>query len=169
MRGPPIPQRIPPLAWRRPAFVWTPLALALAIGWPAGLFWDDLGPQRFAIVSLFIVFALALITLGASWLMGRAPRSRSIVVLHVVVAGAVAAIAGPLVLTWLLRAVAEGQGAGDRLSLAMSFALTPLVVLIGLPVVLISGIVFAWVALRRRPPDATHESGTYRHDVQPFR
>jgi hypothetical protein len=41
MRGPPIPQRIPPLAWRAPAILWTPLALAVAIGWPAAIFYDE--------------------------------------------------------------------------------------------------------------------------------
>ncbi len=166
MHGPPIPQRIPPLAWRQPAFLWTPLALALAIGWPAGLFYDDLGPQRFAIVSLFVVFAVALLTLGVSWLSGRAPRSRRVVVLHVVIAGTIAALVAPFVLTWLLEAVADYENSGDHFTLAMSFAMTPLVLLIGLPVVLVSGIVFAWVALQRKPP--TDES-SYRHDVQPFR
>ena len=28
----PIPQRIAPLSWRKPAFLWTPAALAIAIG-----------------------------------------------------------------------------------------------------------------------------------------
>lgn len=171
MRGPPIPQRIPPLSWRQPAFIWTPLALAIAIGWPAALFWDDAGPQRFVIVALFVIFAAALITLGASWVLGRAPKSRRIVVLHVVSAGAVAALVAPFVLTWLLEAVADYQNEGDHFTLAMSFAMTPLVLLVGLPIVLISGIVFAWVALRRKPPPAgaTYEDGAYRHDVQPFR
>ena len=166
MRGPPIPQRIPPLAWRQPAFLWTPLALALAIGWPVGLFYDDLGPQRFVIVSLFVVFAVALVTLGVSWLAGRAPKSRRVVVLHVVIAGAIAALAAPFALTWLLEAVADYENSGDHFTLAMSFAMTPLVLLIGLPIVLVSGIVFAWVALQRKPPA---DESDYRHDVQPFR
>lgn len=171
MRGPPIPQRIPPLSWRQPAFIWTPLALAIAIGWPAALFWDDAGPQRFVVVALFVVFATAMITLGASWAMGRAPKSRRIVVLHVLLAGAFAALVAPFVLTWLLEAVADNQNEGDHFTLAMSLAMTPLVLLVGLPIVLISGIVFAWVALRRKrsPADTTHDSSAYRHDVQPFR
>ena len=163
MRGPPIPQRIPPLSWRRPAFIWTPLALALAIGWPAALFYDDIAPQRLAIGALFLVFALALVTLGASWALGRAPKTRRIVVLHVVSAGAIAALAAPFVLGWVLGAVAESTG--EHFTPAMSMTMTPLMILLGLPVALVSGIVFAWIALTRKRP-ATVD---YKHEVQPFK
>jgi len=168
MRGQPIPQRIPPLTWRKPAFIWTPIALALAIGWPAALFYEEIGPQRLAIAALFVVFAVALITLGASWIMGRPPKSRRIVVLHVVVAGAIAALIAPFVLTWLLALVADSpqEGAAEHFSLAMSLATTPLVVMLGLPVVLVSGIAFAWIALKR---GVAAREDDYRHDVQPFR
>lgn len=166
MRGPPIPQRIAPLSWRKPAFLWTPLALALAIGWPAALFYEDPGAQRLAITALFVVLAIALATLGASWALGRPPKSRRIVVLHVVTAGVVAALAAPFVLTLVLGSITEHEGEASQVSIAMSFATTPLVVILGLPVVLVSGIMFAWTALKRgavvREPD-------YRHDVQPFR
>lgn len=165
MRGQPIPQRIPPLSWRKPAFLWTPIALALSIGWPAALFYEDIGPQRLAIAALFVVFAVALITLGVSWAMGRPPKSRRIVVLHVVTAGVIAALAAPFVLTWLLGLIAHA-GATEQFSLAMSFATTPLVVMVGLPVVLVSGIVFAWTALKR---GRTVSEEDFRHDVQPFR
>jgi hypothetical protein len=169
MRSPPIPQRIPPLTWRRPAFLWTPIALALAIGWPAALFWDDRGPVRVAIAALLIVFALALVSLGASWVMGRAPRSRRVVVLHVVAAGVVAALAAPFVLTWALATVAEyeHEGAAEHFTLAMSLATTPLVLMLGLPVVLVSGIVFAWLALKRGA--VRNYAEDYRSQVQPFR
>jgi hypothetical protein len=166
MRSPPIPQRIPPLTWRQPAFLWTPLALALAIGWPVALFYDDRGPQRVAIAALLIIFALALVSLGASWALGRAPRTRRIVVLHVVSAGVITVLAAPFVLTWLLGAVA-GNGASESFSLAMSLATTPLVLMLGLPVILVSGIVFSWTALRRGA--VRNERDEYRHDVQPFR
>jgi hypothetical protein len=148
--------------------VWTPIALAMAIGWPAALFYEEIGPQRLIITALFVVFAVALISLGASWVMGRPPKSRRIVVLHVVAAGVIAALAAPFVLTWLLALVAdyEQEGAAAHFSLAMSFATTPLVVMLGLPVVLVSGIVFAWIALKRGAPARAEN---YRHDVQPFR
>lgn len=168
MRGQPIPQRIPPLSWRKPAFIWTPLALALAIGWPAGLFYEELGPQRLAIAALFVVFAVALVSLGVSWIAGRPPKSRRIVVLHVVAAGVIAALAAPFLLTWLLSLVAEyeHEGAAEHFSLAMSLSTTPLVVMLGLPVVLVSAIAFAWIALK---PGAPAREDDYRHDVQPFR
>jgi hypothetical protein len=168
MRGPPIPQRIPPLTWRQPAILWTPLALAAAIGWPAALFWDDLGPQRLAVAALLIVFAMALLTLGASWMFGRAPRSRRIVVMHVVLAGAIVALAAPFVLTWALATVAEYENGGsEQFDLAMSLTTGPLVLMLGLPVVLISGILFAWIALKHGPIRDDVED--YRHRVQPFR
>lgn len=167
MRGPPIPQRIPPLAWRRPAFLWTPIALALSIGWPVAAFYDDPTPQRLVITALFAVFAVALVTLGASYALGRAPKTRRIVVLHVVAAGAIAALAAPFALTFLLSALAGHEGAAEHFSLAMSVATTPLVVMLGLPVVLVSGIVFAWTALKRGTPPQREED--YRRDVQPFR
>lgn len=166
----PIPQRIAPLTWRKPAFIWTPIALAMAIGWPATLFYNNSGPQRVALISGLIVFALALISLGAAWAMGHAPKARRIVVAHVVVAGAVTALLSPFVLTWILGAVADyGQtGAGEQFTVAMSMSLAPLALLLGLPISLISGIVFAWTALQRgRIGDA--DLMDFRSDVQPFR
>lgn len=149
--------------------MWTPIALVLSIGWPVALFYEAVGPQRLIVTALFVVFALALVTLGASWAMGHAPKSRRIVVLHVVGAGVIAALLAPLVLTWLLSIVAEyeHEGAHEQFSLAMSLATTPLVVIVGLPVVLVSGIVFAWTALKRGATIDRAED--YRHQVQPFR
>ncbi len=165
MRGQPIPQRIPPLAWRKPAFLWTPIALALSIGWPIALFYEDVGAQRLAITALFVVFAMALVTLGVSWMTGRPPKSRRIVVLHVVTAGVITALVAPFALTWLLALIAH-EGAAEQFSPAMSFTTTPLVVMLGLPVVLVSGILFAWTALKR---GAQVSQEVHRHDVQPFR
>lgn len=158
----PIPLRIPPLAWRAPAFVCTPLALALAIGWPALLFTQEPSLQRIVLISGAIVFALALISLGASYVIGQAPRARRVVVLHVVIAGALTALAAPFVLTELLAAVG---GDSAELTPAMAFALTPLALLVGLPVTLVSGIVFAWIALRL----PVMEEDLAGFDVQPFR
>ncbi len=156
MHGPPIPQRIPPLAWRRPAFLWTPLALTLAIGWPAGLFTRDSAIQRLALVVGAAAFAIALVSLGASWLIGRAPRARRVVVLHVVIAGALASLAAPFILSQILAALAAYQGAGAGEIFAMAVSMAPLTLVLGLPIALVSGVVFAWVALaRRRPGDAS--------------
>jgi hypothetical protein len=171
MATPPIPQRIPPLTWRRPSFLWTPLALALAIGWPAALFLNQPALQRIVLVAGAIVFAVALITLGASWAIGRAPRTRRVVVLHVLFAGALAALAVPFVLTEMLALVAdyEREGAARSFSPSMSIALTPLALVLGLPIALVSGTVFAWTALSRPRAERLEESVYVASDVQPFR
>lgn len=169
MRGPPIPQRIPPLTWRKPSFIWTPLALALAIGWPAALFYRDAGLQQVMLVAGAAVFAIALSSLGASWALGRVPRARGVVVLHVLIAGALVSLFAPFILTGLLSAVAnyEHPGASENFTLAMSLSLAPLALVLGLPITLVSGIAFAWVALARRqaPTDVLEDA---RGKAQPF-
>lgn len=171
MAGRPIPQRIAPLTWRRPTFIWTPVALAAAIGWPAALFYQDQTPQRLALVAGAAVFAIALTTLGVGWALGRPPKARRVVVLHVVLAMCIAAVLAPFVLTQLLAAVADykQEGAGQQFGLDMSLAMTPLVIVLGLPIGLISGILFAWIALARPRADAEEIVGDFRRDVQPFR
>jgi hypothetical protein len=173
MRGPPIPQRIAPLQWRKPAFLWTPLALALAIGWPAAIFANDPPMQRLTLIAGVIVFALALTSLGASWALRRPPRTRRSVVLHVLTAGAAAAMGAPFVLTHLLGAVAayEQSPAAGAFTLDMAAAMTPLALVLGLPVALISGTMFAIVALTRvrAPGELLDDGGLRPHDVQPFR
>jgi hypothetical protein len=165
----PIPQRFPPLQWRAPAFVWTPIALAVSIGWPAGLFYNEVVLQRLLLIAGASVFAIALATLGVGWALGQAPRARRVVVLHVVVAGAIVAFGAPFVLTELLGAVAdyENAGSGQNFTFAMSLAMTPLALVLGLPIALVSGIVFAWVALKR--PRVQEDQIGIRGDVQPFR
>ena len=169
MNSPPIPERIPPLAWRKPAFLWTPLALAVAIGWPAAVFYDEPAMQRTALIVGGAAFAIALTTLGASWLIGRAPKARRIVVLHVVLAGAAASLCAPFVLTETL-ALASGGERADA-SLAMAAAAAPLALVLGLPMALVSGLLFAWLALG--PPQQERgdllEDEVFRNDVQPFR
>ncbi len=169
MARPPVPQRIPPLRWRAPAFVWTPAGLALAIGWPAALFYNDAGLRQLIVIVSAAVFAFALVTLSASWGLGIAPRTRRTVILHVLAAGLVAALIAPFTLTRLLGAVAAYQqrGASD-FSLGMSLAMTPLALMLGLPVALISGALFAWVALKRQKPDDGMGENVHSMDVQPF-
>jgi hypothetical protein len=117
-----------------------------------------------------MVFAVALITLGASSALGKAPRARRTVVTHIVTAGALAALSAPFVLTELLAAAGErhaGDGAG--LPLSMSLAMTPLALLLGLPIALISGVVFAWVALARGRIGEGDLIDFRNDNVQPFR
>lgn len=153
--------------------VWTPLALALAIGWPAALFYRDDALAKTALAAGAGVFAIALLTLGASWALGIAPRARRTVVLHVLLAGAFASLIAPFILTELLSFVADSErgDGGESFTLTMSLSLAPLALVLGLPMVLVSGITFAWVALTRpRPPgDASDDDMIRRSVVQPFR
>lgn len=174
MVPPPIPQRMPPLTWRQPAVLWTPLALAVAIGWPAALFYNDAGLQQLVVIAGAGVFAFALITLGASWMVRRPPRTRRTAVMHVIIAGVLACLIAPFVLTQLLSVVADYSraGAGANFSLSMAMAMLPLALVLGLPVALVSAIAFAWIALKRQPPPEPHamlDGGLYHSDVQPFR
>jgi hypothetical protein len=170
MARPPVPQRIPPLRWRAPAFVWTPVGLALSIGWPAALFYNDAGLRQLIVIVSAAVFAFSLVTLGASWGLGIAPRTRRTVILHVLFAGIVATLTAPFALTRLLGAVAHYQQHGaSEFSLTMSLAMTPLALMLGLPVALISGALFAWVALQRPKLDEGMGENVHSMDVQPFR
>ena len=141
MTVPPIPKRIPELAWRSPAGLWIPLALALAIGWPAALFQTDPTAAWLALLYGAAVFAAALASLALRWLIRGPPKARRVIVRHVVVSAAIAALFAPLAL-------------GTHASFANEFATLPLALLLGLPMALASGIVFAFVALTRAPLDA---------------
>ncbi len=148
------------------------MALAVAIGWPAALFYNDAGLQQLVVISGAAVFALALVTLGAGWMIRRPPKTRRTAVMHVIVAGAIACLAAPFVLTQLLSAVADYSHSGASFSLAMAMAMLPLAIVIGLPVALVSAIAFAWIALKRQPPpepDEMIDAGLYHTDIQPFR
>jgi len=170
MDHPPIPVRIPPLTWRKPVFLWTPLALAAAIGWPALFFQNDGAIQKLTVVAGAAMFAVAMVTLGTAWATGKAPRTRRAVVIHVLFAGFVAAVVAPFVLTALLAGVADYEKAGDgaRFSMEMSLTMIPLGILIGLPVALVSGIVFAWLGLTRAKLEDSELVGD-SFDSQPFR
>lgn len=164
----PVPQRIAPLRWRKPAILWTPLALAAAIGWPAALLQSAPALQRAVLVAGALVFAMALTSLGAAWALGRAPKARRTVVAHVLAAGAVAAFAAPFVLTRLLAAAAQvrGESGEAAFNAATAMAMTPLALLLGLPIALASGVVFAWAALT---PGRAGEGDLVEIDTEAFR
>lgn len=166
----PIPQLIAPLTWRRPALVWTPFALAVAIGWPAAVFYDDAPLQRFVVVAGLMVFAIALTTLGFRWAIWKAPKTRATVIGHVVLAGGSAALASPFILTGLLGAVAQaGDAERARFSAEMAYSMIPLALFLGLPISLLSGMLFAWLALKRGDIRQSGELVDVHQDVQPFR
>jgi hypothetical protein len=176
-KPPTILQRIPPLTWRQPVLVWTPAALALALGWPALILRGDGGLAQTALIGGALVFALGFMSMGAAWLLGRAPRTRREVVLHLLAAGTLVALAAPFALMSLLDAVAEAEQTSTGLRAATPYALTPLALVIGLPVAFFYGLVFSLVALVKRPSltapkrRATRDTRTREermHDVQPF-
>lgn len=171
MGHPPIPTRIPPLSWRKPAFLMTPLALAAAIGWPALLFRHDGDLQKLSVIVGAAAFALALITLGMAWAVKKAPRTRRDVVGHVVRAGVIAALAAPFVLTTLLAGVAnyEQDGAGSAFTFDMAVTMLPLSLLLALPISAVSGIVFSLLALAPGKPDQDALIEDRAFDSQPFR
>lgn len=172
MDHPPIPERFPPLVWRKPAFLWTPVSLALAIGWPVGAFYNEPALQRLALAFGGLMFALALLTLGAAYALRQAPRARRNVVQHVLFAGALTALAAPFLLTRLLAAVADAarDGADANFAPAMAWALTPLTLGAGLLLALVSGLLFALVALRRRRPgdDEALDDTAFSHGGSTF-
>ena len=138
--------------------IWTPVALVLALGWPALMLRHDEGLARTVVIAGAMAFALGFVTLGGAWAIGKPPRTRRAVILHLLFAGAVAALAAPFVFETLVRAVVEAGGAeggeAERIAaLPPSFALAmaPLALLLGLPVTLFSGLVFSWVALVKPP------------------
>lgn len=166
----PIPQRVPPLAWRGPAYVWTPLALVLAVGGPPALLNGDGALAQFALVAGAAIYALALTTLGATWALGRPPRTHREVVGHVLTAGVIASVLAPFLLTQVLSAVAnyEHAGGGQAFTLGMTLSIMPLALLLGLPITLVTAIVFSLVALQRPRVEKPSEDNL-RHQAQPFR
>jgi hypothetical protein len=162
MDAPPIPERIPPLTWREPAFFWTPLALALALAAPIGLFFFDRSLIMAALIALIAAFVLALAWLGLKWARGRPPKARRLVVEAVVTSALVIAIIGPFV-----------QFATYALRLEHAWPLVLFALMLGLPLALISGTLFAWTALDRPPgpgePGPVLDDGAFRSNFQPFK
>lgn len=171
----PIPVRIPPLAWRQPVMVWTPAAVALGLGWPALALRESNAMAMTALITGAIVFAASFVTMGAAWLIGRAPRTRRDVIQHFIVTGLFVALAAPFVLASLLNAVAEAEHTTTGLRAATPFALAPLAVLLGLPIAFFYGLAFSLVALVKPPAETTRRVRKAKeqvrpkmHDVQPF-
>lgn len=121
--------------------MWTPLALALAIGWPALLFAGEPALQRQALIGGTLIFAVALTTLGAALALGRVAKTRRFIVRHVLVAAALFSLLAPIV-----RAAAS-----DAYTFDMALAATPMTLILALPLAFISALIFAYIALDRAP------------------
>lgn len=168
MRRPHIPSRIPPLVWRKPAFVWTPLALGAAVGWPALALQQDGAIAQLALIVGATTFAIGLVTLGVGWMFGRPPRSYRTVILHVLTAGAIVALASPFVLTQILSTLAAYKDTASNLGTTSSIAMIPLALVLGLPAAFISGTLFGVVALMKPARRDPADDELFRHQVQPF-
>lgn len=152
--SPHVPELIPPLKWRAPAVLWTPLALALAIGWPALLLSSDATMARGVGAAGVLTFVLGLSTLGLAWARGKPPRSHRDVLVHLVVAGALVSLTAPFAMVWLIETAAAQRNPGAEnvsLPLSASLSMIPLTLLVGLPTAFISALVFAVVALVKPP------------------
>jgi hypothetical protein len=157
MNIPPIPQRLPTLAWRAPVAVTIPFGLAIAIGWPLALFLDAPQSGRLALVCAGLTMTLGLSSIWLRWLIRGAPMARRVIVRHIVVSGALVSVAAPALLGALF---------GGARDLGASIALAPLMLLVGLPIALVSGIAFALIALIH--PRRIEEADFPRADPQPF-
>ncbi len=156
----PVPDREPPLEWRRPAPLWALLALIVGLGLPTVLLWGEGGMAQIAIFVVALGFLAALISISIADAMGRPPHSRREVMLHALWLGALAALSAPFGFQLLLHAM-EGVDAPNGptgLPLTLPFALAPLALFLGLPMALFSGLVLAFIAFRRgetKPPVMT--------------
>lgn len=144
-----------PLLWRRPAPLWTMLALAIGLGLPWFILSGEGGFAQMALIVAGIGFFSALISLAVASAMGRAPRSRREVMVHVLWLGVLTALAAPILFQLLLHAM-EGIEAPDGpngLSGVLPFALWPLALFMGLPLALFTGLVLSFIAFKRGAPD----------------
>lgn len=148
---PPVPRRIPPLTWRQPVTIWTPAALILALGWPALLLQGEPGLMQTMLIAGAIVCALSFAALGGAWVLGHAPRTRRDVMQYFLIAGIVVSLGAPFVLMSLLDSVAHYHERATGLRGATAFALTPLAILLGLPIAFFFGLAFSLVALVKQP------------------
>jgi hypothetical protein len=142
--------------------LWTPLALVLALGLPYALFFFDRALLTTALTALISAFVLALAWMGLGWARGRPPKARRLVVEMVVTSGLVVAFAAPLV-----------QALWFALRPEDAWPLVLFELMLGLPLALVSGIVFAWTALSRPPgpgePGPVLDDGAFRSSYQPFK
>lgn len=108
---------------------------------------------QLTLIAATLANGAALLSLMFSTAIGRMPRSRREVMLHVMWLGVFAALATPLMFQILLTAM-EGIEAPDGpigLSSFLPFALTPLSMFVGLPIALLGGLSLSYLAFQRAP------------------
>lgn len=148
-------EREPALAWRRPALVWALVALLLSLGLPALILSGEGGAGQLVMIAatLGVLAALASLMLAAAF--GRVPRARLEVVTHTLRIVLLAALAAPIAFQMLLHAM-EGVDAPNGpigLPFLLPVGLWPLALFAGLPIGLLAGLLFAFLAFRYEPRD----------------
>lgn len=175
-----IPQRLPALEWRKPAFLWTPIALALALGWPAWALSAEPGLMQMTLIAGAVAFAMAFVSLAYAWIRGRPPRTRLAVMEHILFAGLVSALLAPFAFGWLIGELNsyESVGAAAPPPSGLTLSTLPLALILGLGVSYAAGLIFALVALVKperdmrgmieaAPPALSDERGAVRrHDAE---
>lgn len=144
-------QRIQPLVWRKPALLWGLVALAIGLGTPWLVLSNEGGFALLAVLTAAVGIGAAFLSLGIASAMGRPPRSRREVLLHVIWLTALAALCAPLFFQALLHAMegVEAPMGPVGLSDGLPFALWPLALFLGLPLGLFAGLVLGFVAMTR--------------------
>lgn len=137
--------------WRRPAALWAPLALALALLAPALMFRGEGRVGQIAIAAVALGVTAALVSLVLAAAIGRLPRSRREVMSQTLRICMLAAAAAPFAVHLLLSATEDAQAAPIGLPLLLPFALLPLAACIGLPAALMAALLLSYVAFRRQP------------------
>ncbi len=149
-----VPRRFPSLSWRKPAWAWAPIGLALGLGWPALALRQESGLGALVLIGGALTFALAFMSLGLAWALRRPPRTYKTVLTHILSAGLIVALAAPFAFTHLLEWISKTEGGDGALGLPerLNVLLWPLALLIGLPVICFAGGVFALLAFVKPPP-----------------
>ncbi|MDX2236755.1 MAG: hypothetical protein NW203_04245 [Hyphomonadaceae bacterium] len=170
--------RLPPLAWRKPAFAWTPAALIIGIGWPYLVLRNEGG------VALMAAFGAAGVGLGGVLVLlaaaraGRPPRTRRTALSPFILLGLAAGFVLPLlfaILLAILNAIERNQSEvalkNAGLGVDMVLALWPLGIMIGLPYALFVGLSVVLIALRAPDapaPDSTALTSPAARDIEPL-
>ena len=157
--------RAPPLTWRKPAFVWLPVALILGVGWPYLLLRNEGGVALMAALGAGCVGIASAAALLIAQRTGVPPRTRRIALTPFLSFGLIAAFVLPLLFAILLailnaveRAHADVTLKHAGLGVDMVLALWPLGVMIGLPYALFVGLCVVLVAMKQHPAPAPAET-----------
>lgn len=151
--------RPPPLAWRRPAWLWAAIVLAVSAAWPLIFLNGEGGWAQLAAMSVGATILLALAAIGVAYAIRQPPRQRRHVVIYVLAASVFVAILAPFAFVGLLGFLVTAERNGDAaafeiagLSGDMAWALAPLALLVGAPCALVAGLALSLLGFRKTKP-----------------